>query len=106
MNSRFQSRVVPARRVMSAAWASVGVESRSHACHLRSCRRLTWLFDSTPTLAQAADMTLRVGTTRDWKREFISHLLLAFAFAFEGVCVVAFSSYSGGAPAVDKISLI
>ena len=39
-------------------------------------------------------MTLRAGTNRDWKREFISHLLLAlaFAFAFEGVCVVVFAA--------------
>ena len=37
---------------------------------------------SAPTLAQAADVTLRAGTTRDWKHEFISHHLLAGACAF------------------------
>ena len=63
-------------------------------------------------------MTLRAGTTRDWKREFISNLLLAFSFCFwvhlcfstcSSVSLAAaavFSSYSGGAPAVDKFPLI
>ena len=39
---------------------------------------------SAPAPAQAAGMTLRAGTTRDWKLEFISNLLLAFAFAYLG----------------------
>ena len=37
---------------------------------------------STSTLVQAADMALRAGTTRDWKREFILHLYLGGACAF------------------------
>ena len=60
MNSRLQSRVVPARRTMSAAYTGVGVDT------------VMTLF--VPALAQAAGMALRGGTTRDWKREFILHL--------------------------------
>ena len=67
MNSRFQSRVVPARRAMSAACTSVGVDKAMAL--------------SASALAQAADMALRDGTTRDWKRESILHLILVGACA-------------------------
>ena len=67
MNSRFQSRVVPARRAMPAACTSVYVDKV--------------MAFSAPTLARTAGMALRVGTARDWKREFIQQLLLAGACA-------------------------
>ena len=47
---------------------------------------------SASALARAADMALRNGTTRDWKREFILHLKLFGACTFEGVFVGAFTA--------------
>ena len=71
---------------------------KSHASRLREreCGQRVTL--PAPTLAQAAGMALRAGTNRDWKREFISHLLFAFAFAFEGVCVGAFETLCRAQP--------
>ena len=56
--------------------------SKSHASRLCECECGQGVALSAHTHAQAAEMTLRAGTTRDWKREFISHFLLAGACAF------------------------
>ena len=82
MNPRFQSRVTPTRKAMPAA--CVGAEKRG-------CGQGQAL--SAFTLAQAADMALRVGISLDWKREFISHLQLAGAsIFFKGVFVGVFTT--------------
>ena len=47
---------------------------------------------STSTLVQVADMALRAGTTRDWKREFILHLELPGLVLFEGAFVGVFAT--------------
>ena len=52
---------------MSADCTSVDVDKVNDLVH-------------TPTLVQAADMALRLGPTRDWKREFILHLFQAWAY--------------------------
>jgi len=47
---------------------------------------------SASALARAADMALRDGTTRDWKREFILHLKLPGLVLFEGAFVGVFAT--------------
>ena len=47
---------------------------------------------SAPALARVADMALRDGTTRDWKREFILHLKLPGLVLFGGAFVGAFAT--------------
>ena len=56
--------------------------SKSHVSRLRERECGQGVTLPSPTPAQAAGMNLRAGTTRDWKREFISHFLLAGARAF------------------------